>query len=282
MTANQTLSSGPCPMTEEEIRRAGRDGYHAARQLFGPDEVALIRDTFMDAAKDGPIPGLSEIQPQFTGDDPLSFYPRMMHPADHPEIAVGPLALKYMLDRRLYEILKILVEDEPVSAQSMFYFKPPGARGQSMHQDNYYLRVKPGTCMAAWIAIDDADADNGGMKVIPGTHEMEVVCPGGADSRLYFTRDHIELPGKSPVHVDLRAGDCLFFNGSLVHGSSPNTSRDRFRRSLIFHYLPASSLELAAGYANPRRFDGSPAHFIPASGGGPCGGETAMLPKFPH
>jgi hypothetical protein len=32
----------------------------------------------------------------------------------------------------------------------MIYFKAAGARGQALHQDQYYLRVNPGTCCAAW------------------------------------------------------------------------------------------------------------------------------------
>ena len=111
---------------------------------------------------------------------------------------------------------------------------------------------------------------------------MEVACPTAADRTLYFTHDHVDVPGKEPVHVDLKAGDCLFFNGSLVHGSSPNSSKDRFRRALIFHYLPQSSDELSAGYANPRQFDGTRVMVAPATGGGPCGGDVMALPMSPH
>lgn len=269
-------------MTQEEIARAEVDGYYVARQLFDPEEVKLIRETFMQQAKDGPVPGMSDIRAEFTKDDPLSFYPRMMQPSDHLEHAVGPLSRRYLLDDRVHKILKALMHDEPITAQSMFYFKPPGARGQDMHQDNYYLRVKPGSCMAAWIAVDDADEENGGLKVIPGTHTMDVACPTPSDSSLYFTYDHVEVPGKEPIHIDLKAGDCLFFNGSLVHGSSPNRSKDRFRRALILHYLPQGSEELSPGYANPLRFDGTPVRFAPATGGGPCGGDVVALPASPH
>ena len=49
------------------------------------------------------------------------------------------------------------------AAQSMFYFKPPTARGQALHQDNIFLQAHPETCIAAWIAIDDCDGENGGL-----------------------------------------------------------------------------------------------------------------------
>ena len=50
------------------------------------------------------------------------------------------------------------------------------------------------------------------------------------------------------VPIDMAAGDCLFFNGSVVHGSGPNRSRERFRRAFICHYLPRASSEIAKWY----------------------------------
>lgn len=225
---------------------------------------------------DGPVPGLSEIvggRGEYSVDDPLKFYPRMMQPHQHPELPVGPLAKRYMLEPRLRPYLQAFLSDEPVAVQSMFYFKPPKARGQELHQDNYYLRVKPGTCMAAWLAIDDADFENGGMKVVPGSQEMEVVCPTQADAATSFTTDYVAPPeGMEAVHVDLKAGDVLFFNGSLIHGSSPNISESRFRRSLIFHYVPLGSEEVGKWYGIAMlTFDEDRVEIPEAQGSGPCG-----------
>lgn len=261
-------------MLQEQFER---QGYSIARGLLLPGEVEEIRATFMAAAKDGPVEGLSEIRHggrnAYDPSDPLAFYPRMMHPHNHPEKRVGAVALRYLLDSRLHPLLRSFMGDEPVAVQTMFYFKPPGARGQDLHQDNYYLRVRPGTCCAAWFAIDDADEGNGGMVIVPGTQNMQIACPEPADGEKYFTTDHVEPPpGMSAVPVNLRAGDVLFFNGSLVHGSYPNTSSSRFRRSLICHYVPESALELAHWYTTRLRFDGSIRQaYIEANGGGPCG-----------
>src|ERR1051326_2393780 len=151
-----------------------RDGFIVARQLFAADEVAEIRDTFTALAKDGPVPNLSEVtrnNASYDESDPLSRYPRMMHPHNRPDLPVGPLAMKYMLHPRIRPLLRELLGEEALAVQSMFYFKPPGARGQDLHQDNFYLRVKPGTCMAAWTAVDDADEENGGMVCVPETSD---------------------------------------------------------------------------------------------------------------
>ncbi|MEJ7654789.1 MAG: phytanoyl-CoA dioxygenase family protein [Chloroflexia bacterium] len=54
-------------------------------------------------------------------------------------------------------------------------YSPAGARGQALHQDNFFLKVEPGTCIAAWAALDPADRENGGLEV--GLHAQHgLVC----------------------------------------------------------------------------------------------------------
>jgi ectoine hydroxylase-related dioxygenase (phytanoyl-CoA dioxygenase family) len=236
-----------------------------------------MRETFMAQAKDGPVEGLSEQRfrdrDAYDATDPLSRWPRMMHPHQHADKPVGPLSMRLMLDQRLEPILRELFGGEaPLAVQSMFYFKPPGARGQDLHQDNFYLRVKPGTCIGMWLAVDDADRGNGGMVIVPGSGEMEIVCPEKADASKFFTTEHVPVPaGLHEEPVDLKAGDVLFFNGSVIHGSYPNTSRDRFRRAFICHYVPRSTAELSKWYRTPMSFDGAVHAIADATGGGPCG-----------
>jgi hypothetical protein len=274
-------------LTTEQKAQFERDGFLAIRGLLSPAEIEEIRGTFMDMAKDGPVPGLSDVPKARdgappAGNDPLARYPRMMHPHKHPDKPVGPLAMRYMRDARLRPILAELFDGEdPFAAQSMFYFKPPGARGQDLHQDNFYLRVKPGTCMAAWVAVDDADAGNGGMMCVPQTATLDIACPEKADAATSFTSEHVEPPaGFTPQMMELKAGDVLFFNGSVIHGSTPNTSTDRFRRSLIFHYVPASTVEMSHWY-ECISFDGERQDIATNLDGGPCGTPQA-LPAGPH
>ena len=273
------VANASVALTDAQKQQFVRDGYLILRQLYSLAEVTRIRDVFMAQAQDGPVDGLSD---RIVGptSDPLVAYPRMMNPHLHLELPVGAVAREFLLDARLKPILTDLLGEEPLCVQTMFYFKPAGARGQELHQDNFYLRVAPGTCMAAWLAVDDADIENGGMKVVPGSHTEDIACPQQADTTVSFTTEYVPVPANmEAMHVDLKSGDVLFFNGSLIHGSSPNTSTTRFRRSLIAHYVPHGSEELAHLY-KAMTFDGECVEIAPAEGGGPCG--TAQGPMAPH
>jgi ectoine hydroxylase-related dioxygenase (phytanoyl-CoA dioxygenase family) len=122
------------------------------------------------------------------------------------------------------------------------------------------------------VAVDDADEENGGLFVVPGSHKLKVFCPERADTTVSFTGDFVPLPeGLEPVQLRLKAGDVLFFNGSVIHGSPPNTSADRFRRAFICHYVPESSAEVSHWYRPLLRFSGEEVLLPEATGGGPCG-----------
>ncbi len=259
-------------LTPAQLRSFREDGYLVLRGLLRPDEVRELLENFMQMHAGGRIPGCFE--PKSSEDaqgDILKLYPRMLHPH-----RVNNVALRYLLDERLEGVLNDLFGEEPLAAQSMLYFKPAGARGQALHQDNFFLKVEPGTCIAAWVALDPADRANGGLEVVPGTHDMDVFCPEEADSTVSFTRDYVPVPeGLEVLPVDLEPGDVLFFNGQLVHGSQPNSTVDRFRRSFICHYVGRSSERMSAWYRPILDFRGDEVTMEENAGGGPCGVEVA-------
>lgn len=262
-------SAGLAP---ERIGEFHERGYLVVPGLFGQGEVRLLLDTFMGLHAGGPIAGcFNPAPPEKAKGDVLKLYPRMMHPH-----RINEVARRYLLDGRLAAILAGLFGEEPLAVQSMLYFKPAGARGQALHQDNFYLKVEPGTCIAAWIALDPADRENGGLEVVPGTHAMDLFCPEEADLDVSFTREYVPPPpGLTATPVNLAAGDVLFFNGSLVHGSGPNRSADRFRRSLIFHYIGRSAERMSRWYRPILTMAGDEVEIAENTAGGPCGTEVA-------
>jgi len=242
-----------------------REGYVVAHGVFS-QEVEALREHYMALRAAGSYPGDFD-GVDITSADPLKRFPRMIHMHRWDDVS-----LKWLLDGRIAERLTTLLGVEPFAVQTMLYFKPAGARGQALHQDNFYLRVQPGTCMAAWLALDDCDEENGCMQVVPGSHTLPLLCPTKADTSRSFTDVTVPLPENlSPVPVYMKAGDVLFFNGSLVHGSYPNTSQDRFRRSLIGHYIVGDAQKVGEFYQPMLRMDGSIVEIEVSDGGAPCG-----------
>ncbi len=251
-----------------QLERYERDGYVVARGLFSGEEVARLRDHYMRLRESGTYPGDSAGVPIGNPDaDPLKRYPRMIHMHRWDETS-----RRWMVDPRLGAAMRQLLGELPYAVQTMLYFKPAGAHGQAMHQDQFYLNVQPGTCMAAWMALDPCDQENGCMQVVPGTHNLPVLCTERANTLDSFTDTTVPIPeGKPIVRVEMEPGDVFFFNGSLIHGSRPNVSTNRFRRSLIGHYIAAEAEKVAKYYHPILRMDGTEVDLGISERGGPCG-----------
>lgn len=243
-----------------------KQGYVVVRGLFTADEVAQYKQHYMDMRASGPLPGdFPGVDAQNT--DPLKKFPRMIHMHRWDD-----LSMQWMIDPRINRCLTALLGQEPFAVQTMLYFKPPGARGQALHQDQYYLRVQPGTCMAAWMALDRCDEENGCMEIIPGSHTWPVLCTIPADTTQSFTDITVPIPeGVQAEPVMMEAGDVLFFNGQLIHGSFPNTSQDRFRRALIGHYIAGEAEKVSKFYHPVLHMDGSEVTIGESERGGSCG-----------
>lgn len=250
-------------VSAKNAREFAAQGYTIAPGLFSQDEVDRLRRHFFWVNEE------HQRQADNIADesDPLARFPRVMQPHRWDETS-----LQWMIDARLNAWMTGILGREPYAVQTMFYFKPPGARGQALHQDQFYLRVDPGTCIAAWMAVDRGDEENGCLRVVPGTHDLPVLCTVDADTDLSFVNDTVELPpGYQPIPLPMEPGDVLFFNGQIVHGSYPNSSADRFRCALIGHYIVGEAEAVSQWYHPVLRMDGSEVALGVSQSGGPCG-----------
>lgn len=253
-------------LSQEQKTQYDRDGYMLARALFSSAEAAALREHYMELRAAGRYPGdTAGVGGSET--DPLKRYPRMIHMHRWDE-----RSLRWLIDARIAGCMRDLLGADPYAVQTMLYFKPPGARGQALHQDQFYLRAQPGTCMAAWMALDDCDEENGCMRLAPGTQNLPLLCAEKADLEESFTDVTVPVPlGMEVRPVEMAAGDVLFFNGSVIHGSYRNRSENRFRRALIGHYVLAEAQAVAKYYHPALRMDGSEIPLAVSEGGGPCG-----------
>lgn len=253
-------------ISEKLIEQFKIDGYAIARGLFSAEEAAFYRDHFTAFSERGEHPDDYKLK-EMSSTDPLKKYPRMIHMHRWDQVS-----LDWLLDPRINAHLSGLMGREPYAVQTMIYFKPPQARGQALHQDQYYLHVQPGTCVAAWMALDRCDEGNGCLQVVPGSQNWPLLCTVKSDLTQSFTDVAVPIPPGTEVRsVILDPGDVLFFNGQVVHGSGPNRSENRFRRSLIGHYIAGEAAQVGKYYHPALRMDGSVIELGTSEGGGSCG-----------
>lgn len=244
------------------------NGFCIADHLFAEEELSEIEAFFEEFKLSGgkvfdQDKGYEEVDPtqsQVRARQPHRYSRRVMDWLTHPRVA---------------EVLEILLDKPPLGAQTMYYYKPPGAKGQAMHQDNFYLLSSPATCIAAWTPIDDADLDNGCLYIVPKSQHLDILCPEeGAERWMNYGDGHItKFPRDcKPVPVPVKRGQTLFFGGNVIHGSGPNRTRDKFRRTFIGHYVDESTAQLARHYHPVIDMQQRVVSRVAIQeGGGPCG-----------
>jgi ectoine hydroxylase-related dioxygenase (phytanoyl-CoA dioxygenase family) len=108
------------------------------------------------------------------------------------------------------------------------------------HQDHPYWYVRTPEhaheVLTAMLFLDDARAENGALRVLPGSHRAGPAPrdPSRADS---FTADPARIDETREVMLEAPAGSLLFFPALLLHRSAPNTSEHQ-RRAILLSFQP--------------------------------------------
>ncbi len=170
----------------------------------------------------------------------------------HHAHKISPLIHDYLAQPVIVDVLTRVIGPDVKCMQSMLFVKSAGKPGQAWHQDEDYIPTRDRSLAGAWIAMDDAKVDNGCLWIIPGSHKPGVLWPQYPhnDSRYDCNVMSYDYPydASDAVPVEVPAGAIVFFNGYLLHKSEPNTRASGFRRSLVNHYMSASSLLPWFGY----------------------------------
>lgn len=87
------------------------------------------------------------------------------------------------------------------------------------------------------LALDDFQADNGPLEVIPGSHRDSPIGLPWKEHVARVAEVHGEKIARSRTKLLLRAGDAVLFDGLLLHGSEGNHS-DVSRRTLTLAFYP--------------------------------------------
>lgn len=238
-------SNNTSSLTIDQVTSYQTNGYLVMPGLFSASDCRELIDSARRLHGRGSVQGCFEAVGASEADgDVLKVFPRMMHPHRIDEVF-----MKHLKHPGVSYIVQELLGQEAVGIQSMFYWKPPGAMGQAFHQDSFFVQGEPDTCIAAWTALEDTDEDNGGLIVVEGTQKADLLEMRPIDSDKYFSTEAVSPPtGAIQTTIRLKAGDTLFFGGHLIHGSEPNNSTDRFRQSLICHYVASHTETMSEAY----------------------------------
>ncbi|KAK6747465.1 hypothetical protein RB195_000580 [Necator americanus] len=149
------------------------------------------------------------------------------------------------LHPKIKQLFKDIKYEEPKIVQSMYIFKQPKIGGAvTDHIDATFLYVEPiDHLVGIWIAVDDANEENGCLAFIPGSHKRSSV-----DYR--FVRTHktdgsplLKFNGTRPtydqtkfVNVPIKKGSLIIIHGLVVHKSAPNLSQNS-RHAYTLHVM---------------------------------------------
>ena len=115
--------------------------------------------------------------------------------------------------------------------------KHPGYSSATLwHQDIRYWSFDRPELISVWLALGAENARNGALKVIPGSHRLEL-DRGRLDGAL-FLRPEIEENKAlidQAVTVELEPGDVLFFHCRVFHAAGMNLT-DEVKHSAVFTY----------------------------------------------
>ena len=111
----------------------------------------------------------------------------------------------------------------------------------SWHQDSTYWGLSQPDVVTAWVAFTRANAGNGAMEVMPGSHKLDQIPHRDTFAKHnLLTRGQeiaVEVDHSKTVRLDLEPGEISLHHVRLVHGSPSNTSDDR-RIGFAIRYIP--------------------------------------------
>jgi non-heme Fe2+,alpha-ketoglutarate-dependent halogenase len=193
-----------------DVARYRERGYHSPVRVMSPDQAAAyLRQLEAHEARHGRLEGIMRHKTHLV----LTWL---------DEIVRLPAVLDAVGD--------ILGPDILVYSSSFFIKEAHDPAYVSWHQDAHYWGLDSGDVVTAWIALTASNTENGAMRVVPGTHlvDMPHVDTFAANNMLSRGQEvAVDLAGRDWVELALRPGEMSLHHVGIVHGSEPNGSDGR-------------------------------------------------------
>lgn len=214
-----------------------QNGYLIVENLLSPAEVQAYRALYEDFLNG--VYDTSDRRSDLSGADQpgKERIVQIMRPSD-----LVPDVLQQPLHSRSLDIARALIGPDAALDFDMLIDKPLHTDAPTpWHQDEaYWPNLPDKRALSCWVALDDAEKDNGCMWYVPGSHVLPLrqhrqTGKGGA-----LQCDGSEQEG---LAAELKAGSCVWHHGRTVHYSRGNTTNRR-RRAFIVNFRPAAMIEL--------------------------------------
>jgi ectoine hydroxylase-related dioxygenase (phytanoyl-CoA dioxygenase family) len=176
-----------------------------------------------------------------------------------------PFWIRLVSDHRLLDVAELFVGPDIALFATHYLCKPPRTgKGVEWHQDGAFWPLEPMNVVTLWLALTESDPDNGGLRVLPGSHrsKLEKMRQTDPDTVLRHRID-TDIDEADAVDLVMRPGDVEVHHPNIVHSSMPNRS-DRWRRALTIRYIPTSTRITRPDEASPFLLRGEPVEGVNA------------------
>ncbi|MDA1190672.1 MAG: phytanoyl-CoA dioxygenase family protein [Candidatus Poribacteria bacterium] len=235
-------------LTPDQKARFQQDGYLRLDPFIPSDDLEPLRrrlDALLSGAEAFPPESYQTLDPQKyrTANGlpiPEGIQRPMLHDEAFARIAQHP---------NLVAVMRGLIgEDAQLFTDQVIVKNPEAGVTTHFHQDGYYWRNSGARTINLWIALDDADEDNGALIFMPGSqrdglvdHEAYYDEPtlhsgvtGKAFQRLRIPLETVDFTKERAEPV--KAGGCVLFGKHCWHRSNPNRAgRQRRAYAIAYH-----------------------------------------------
>jgi hypothetical protein len=161
----------------------------------------------------------------------------------------NPDVRRIAANQQILDLLETLYGRRAFPFQSLNF--PVGTQ-QATHNDAVHFHSVPERFMCGvWVALEDADEENGALEYYPRSHELPLfvnehigACSAEQDQPfahynryLDLWRQLIEARGYERTIFRARKGQALIWLATLLHGGSRHNNPDRTRWSQVTHYF---------------------------------------------
>ena len=142
---------------------------------------------------------------------------------------------------KILDAVESIIGKDILVGGTTLFIKDPDSKGfVSWHQDAKYIGFEPYNWVTAWLAITDANENNGCMRMWSGSHKEKI-----KEHKDTFDENNLLTRGQTVQNIPLenitpnilKAGQLSLHHPMIVHGSGPNKSNTRRIGFVIQSYI---------------------------------------------